>query len=173
MCTIMKYIEFLNAARKHNHTSEVLKGALQEHLTKTPVCNGSVKRLTLNLYYISGYVIECSLKYGIYALVGYDRNEDVKKINQNGIDYNGKIKHHPFNVYADVFNMYHSGVALVDSRNGIPQEVINLYNNWDAEVRYVYSDIPQKFKSCDQSRYVINFSDYAEQIFKHIESQIR
>ncbi|CAH6942585.1 conserved hypothetical protein [Vibrio chagasii] len=169
----MKYLEFLNAARKHNHTVEVLRTALDDHLSQTPVCNGSVKRLTLNLYYMSGYVIECSLKYGIYALVGYDKDKDVKSINQGGVDYQGKIKHHRFNVYDDVFNQHFSGVPLVDNTQGIPKEVVNLYKNWDAEVRYVYRDIPQKFKSCDQHQHVINFSDYAKQIFKLVESNIR
>ncbi|HHX8393837.1 hypothetical protein [Vibrio sp. Sgm 5] len=169
----MKYLEFLNAARKHKHTSAVLKSELQQHLSKKPVCNGSVKRLTLNLYYISGYVIECSLKYGIYALAGYDRDGDIKHINQGGIDFNRTIKHHRFNVYDDVFNSFHSGLALVDTRAGISQEVINLYNNWDADVRYVYSDIPPKFRSSDIPKYVISFSDYADQIFNQIESHIR
>ncbi|MDT7173905.1 hypothetical protein RQL86_08240 [Citrobacter freundii] len=105
----MKYREYLSAARKHVQTSEVLYDSLSIQLQQQPLNNGATKRLTLNLYYISGYVIECVLKYGIYALIGYDKDMDITKINSKGITYNNKIKHHKFSMYDEIFNREYPG----------------------------------------------------------------
>ncbi|MEQ9831707.1 hypothetical protein [Pectobacterium versatile] len=169
----MKYTEFLSAARKHYHTSEILYSTLETHLKQTNPDNGITKRITLNLYYISGYVIECTLKYGIFALIGYDKKLDITKINSNGITYNTTIKNHRFHAYDDIFNREHPGLILVDRNSDVPTEVKALYNNWDAEVRYIYNPIPEKFKFSDQHTHVMRFNEYARAIFKHVESDIR
>ncbi|HGZ2076322.1 TPA: hypothetical protein ACN1DJ_001203 [Escherichia coli] len=169
----MKYREYLSAARKHVQTSEVLYDSLSIQLQQQPLNNGATKRLTLNLYYISGYVIECVLKYGIYALIGYDKDMDITKINSKGITYNNKIKHHKFSMYDELFNREYPGLILIDRKETISPEVKKLYNGWDAEIRYVYNPIPEKFKHSDEHIHVMKFNEHAKTIFKHVASNIR
>ncbi|EPB0636493.1 hypothetical protein ACQ91M_000205 [Yersinia enterocolitica] len=169
----MKYMEYLNAARKHVYTSEILYDSLSMHLQQQSPNNGITKRLTLNLYYISGYVIECTLKYGIYALIGHDKDVDITKINSKGITYNEKIKHHKFSVYDEFFNREYPGIILIDRKDNITPEVKKLYNGWDAEIRYVYNPIPEKFKHSDEYIHVMKFNEHAKNIFKLVESNIR
>lgn len=157
----MKYKEFLNAARKHVHTSDILHDCLTQHLHQKITDSASTKKITLNLYYISGYIIECSLKYGIYALLGYDRDMDITKIDHKGVTYNNNIKRHKFSSYDDIFNREHPGLLLIDRKNDVTPEVKKLYDGWDAEVRYIYNPIPEKFKYSDVHTHVMRFNEHA------------
>lgn len=169
----MTYKEYLNAARKHFHTSEVLSEFLVQHLLKNNADTAVTKKTTLNLYYISGYVIECSLKYGIYALIGYDKDMDITKVNCKGVTYNNNIKRHKFSSYDEIFNREYPGLPLIDRKDDVTPEVKKLYDGWDAEVRYVYNPIPEKFKYSDVHVHVMKFSEHAKNIFKNIEMNIR
>lgn len=169
----MTYKEFLNAARKHLATCKVLRDILEESINTNNVDVAKNKQLTINLYYLSGYIIECSVKYGIYVCLDYDRNHDIMSLDTAGISFSRNIKHHRFDRYVDHLNRKISGITLIDNKAGISNEVKKLYNNWDAEVRYCYNEIPEKFKHCDEVNHVINFSYKAEEIFKYIRSNIR
>lgn len=76
----MQYHEYLNSARKHQYTcEEVLKLIKGIELTSGEG-KSRHKRLLLNLYYLSGYVVECSVKYAIYHLIAYDRKKMRKAV---------------------------------------------------------------------------------------------
>jgi hypothetical protein len=168
----MKYIEYLNAARKHHNTCVIIKEALT--LVKASSKDAArSKQLTQNLYYMSGYIIECSVKYGIYASLGYDKNSDITNLNVRGVTYKSHIKQHRFKNYVDCLNKSISGIKLIDDKSGISQEVISLYNNWDVDIRYCYSEIPPKFKHCDDVNHVFNFNTCAEYVFKYIQTNLR
>lgn len=169
----MVYKEFLNSARKHLRTCEVIRDSLMSLDDTNPDNDLLVKALTLNLYYISGYIIECSIKYGIYVCIGYDQSVCVKQLDQSGISYGRQIKQHRFDKYEDILKSRHGGIILVDNKYGIPQPVKNLYNNWDAHVRYCCDDIPQEFKHCDNKDHVLTFFRYAKMVFQSIESNLR
>ncbi len=141
---IVIYEEFLMSARKHRQTCTVISDSLNS-LDNTNVENDSkAKFLTLNLYYLSGYIIECSIKYGIYVCIGYDRSRCVKQLNTEEVAYGRQIKNHRYDRYEDILNSKHGGIILVDNKSNIPQPVKNLYSNWDADIRYCCNDIPQQ-----------------------------
>ena len=169
----MIYDEFLSAARKHLKTCIVIRESLNS-LGITNVENDlQVKLLTLNLYYISGYVIECSIKYGIYVCIGYDKTACVKQLNTSEVAYGRQINKHRYDNYEDILKSKYPGIILVDNKLNIPQPVKNLYSNWDADIRYCCNDIPEKFKHSDNIVHVLDFFNYAEQIFHTIQSNLR
>lgn len=174
---ILVYDEFLRSARKHLKTCIVIKDYLDNLEKENPKNDQLIKALTLNLYYISGYVIECSIKYGIYVYSEYGRELCVKKfdikINNINVTYNKQIKNHRYDRYADFLNFFHSGIVLIDDKSDISQPVKNLYNNWDVDIRYCFNDIPEKFKHSDNSVFVIEFFNYAKEIFHTIQDKLR
>lgn len=167
------YKEYLRAARKHLSTCIVIREALTT-LDPSAVENHSkIKQLTLNLYYLSGYVIECAVKYAIYVEIKYDKNQHINQLDTTDISYRKHIQRHRFDRYVDHLNSRHGGIILIDNKQGISREVKKLYHNWDAPVRYCYDEIPNQFKHSDEFEHVLTFSQYAEQIFTHIQSNIR
>ncbi|MEN8219776.1 MAG: hypothetical protein ABFS56_26200, partial [Pseudomonadota bacterium] len=59
-------------------------------------------------------------------------------------------------------------IPLVDgNKKGIEKEVIQLYREWDAEVRYSY-DLGKKKK-----RHYIKFYEYADKIFEIISNNVK
>ncbi len=160
----MVYKDFLNAARKHKYTCEVIC----DNLNKTNTNKTEQKYLLLNLYYLSGYIIECIVKYAIYDLVGYDKKEDVKKLNEKGLNYNTHIKYHKFEKYTEHLRRNISGsIPLIYIKKNIDNQVIQLYKEWDADVRYSY-DLRNK----DEQHY-IQFYEYSVEIYKIILNNVR
>lgn len=162
----MLYKDYRNSSRKHLYTCKVLfekLNNLDESRHKA-----EYKCLLLNLYYISGYIIECIVKYGIYDLVGHPRGRDVSELDKNGLTYQEHIKHHKFSKYSDYLNQ-RIGVELplISSKKGIDKKVIELYNEWGADVRYSY-DLKGK-----ASRHYFSFYKYAEQINKTIIRNVK
>jgi hypothetical protein len=170
---ILIYDEFLSSARKHLKTCLVIRDSLNSLDESNIENNSQIKLLTLNLYYISGYVIECSIKYGIYVCIGYDKTACVKQLDTPDIKYSRQIKNHRYNKYEDILKSKFSGIILVDNKSNIPQPIKNLYSNWDADIRYCCNDIPEKFKYCDNKEHVLEFFNYAEKIFKIIQEKLR
>jgi hypothetical protein len=87
----MTYPEFLKAAIKHNSTCDHLRQAIETLESDT-----QIKALTLNLYYLSGYIIECAIKFGIYRDKG-DQAQSIRQIAQSqGKAFSQKIFKHKF-----------------------------------------------------------------------------
>lgn len=169
----MIYTEYLNSARKHLKTCIVIKNSLNS-LDITNIENDSqIRLLTLNLYYISGYIIECSIKYGIYVCIGYDRTACVRQLNTPEVAYARQINKHRYDKYEDILKSKYSGIILVDNKANIPQPVKNLYSNWDADIRYCCNDIPEKYKHSENRLHVLRFFEYAEEIFHTIQNNLR
>ncbi len=163
----MFYKDYLNAARKHKYTCCVLReklDSLDENKDKA-----KYKSLLLNLYYLSGYIIECIVKYGIYDLIGYPKDKAVSELEQKGLTYKNNIKHHRFERYTEQLNKRMSGaIPLVDGhKKDIEKKVIQLYKEWDAEVRYSY-DLGK-----NEKHHYIAFYEYAEKIFEMIINNVR
>ena len=169
----MIYKEYLNAARKHNNTCLSLKSCIDELNNSSQKDLNKIKSLTLNLYYLSGYIIECSVKYAIYVCIEYNRTKDVNKLNNDDITYKDHIKHHKFTRYVDHLNKVYGGIVLLDNRKDIGKEIIKLYNGWDVDIRYCYSEMPPKFRHADNFNFVKTFNQYAEEIFSFIQKEIR
>ena len=129
----MTYVEYRQAAHRHMVTCELLK---KEITTNATECDK--KKLTLNFYYLSGYIIECSLKYMIYDSLQYPRSGDIKDLDKDTASYKGHIHGHKLNNrLKDCFQCnVHKRLPLISDSNGIDSEVIDLFNCWDSTVRY-------------------------------------
>jgi hypothetical protein len=162
--SVMKYKDYLKAARKHEYTCDVIYDKIASN-----TCNAEIKKsLLLNMYYISGYTIECIVKYGIYDLAGYDKDKDVKKLDTGRLKYETNIKHHKFERYTEHLIRYISRpIPLISDKVGVDKEVIDLYKAWDAEVRYSY-DMGTK-----QDIHFITFYRYSKQILRIVRDNVR
>jgi len=160
----MLYKEYLNAARKHEYTCDVI----YEKIKKNDCSSCQKMCLMLNLYYLSGYIIECIIKYAIYDLVGHKKEDDIKKLNKGGLSYDKHIKYHRFERYSEHLNRYLSvKIPLINDCSGIDREIIQLFSKWDSELRYEY------YNNIKDVRHYENFYKYAKEIYKLIRLNTR
>lgn len=141
MVTIMKYTEFLTSAKRHNHACRVLKEKL-DSLGEDNAENVEYKFLVLSLYYLSGYIIECSIKYKIFELENYDLNLEVNEgeCEKFGIDFKNKIKTHNFKRLQNYLDSLISDVSHVSEK----KDINKLLNEWTPEIRYSSIDVNYK-----------------------------
>lgn len=165
----VQYFEYLNSARKHQYTCEELLNALQGIEQTSGVGRSRRKQLLLNLYYLSGYIVECSIKYAIYHLVSYDRKKCVRQLDQDGISFQHNIKHHKFEMYAEHLRVRHPGMLLIDDISDVDKDVLFISRLWDAEVRYWFNDIAESHKKKLTERNVIQFFNLATGLLKQVE----
>ncbi|MBM7070625.1 hypothetical protein JQC92_01015 [Shewanella sp. 202IG2-18] len=163
----MEYKEYLNAARKHLTTCEVIKNSIEE-LDSKSADSGTSKQLLLNLYYLTGYVFECSIKYGIYKVINYERGKPVQQLDTAALSYKSHIKFHRFTKYQDHLISKSPGIKLIDDRSQVPRDIILLYKSWDAEVRYWYSACNSDVEGRLTKTNLFKLLDYAICAFKHI-----
>lgn len=160
----MKYKDYRNAARKHLNTCTVL----EEKYNTNSCTTETRKSLVLNMYYLSGYIIECIVKYGIYDLIGYDKDQDVKLLDNGKLTYQNNIRHHQFERYTEHLVRYISRpIPLISATNGIDRDVIRLYSDWDAEVRYSYD------LGIINERHYLDFFVHSKSIFKIVTDNTR
>jgi hypothetical protein len=138
MVNLMKYTEFLSSARRHNHACKVLKEKL-DSLGEDSVENVEYKFLVLSLYYLSGYIIECSIKFKIFELKSFDVNSDVNEgeCEKAGIDYKNKIKTHNFKRLQNYLDSLVSDISHVSNKKSINK----LMYEWNPEIRYSTIDV--------------------------------
>lgn len=159
----MLYKEYLNAARKHEYTCDVIN----EKICGNDCSSSQKKSLLINLYYLSGYVIECIIKYAIYDLSGHAKDLDVKMLSKGGLTYNVHIKYHRFERYTEQLNKFLSApIPLINYSKGIEREVLRLYKEWDVDIRYRYN------LAMDQLYYQ-SFYQYSKKIFRLIRDNVR
>ncbi|MEY0858469.1 hypothetical protein JFB93_13805 [Providencia rettgeri] len=136
----MKYKEYLLSARRHSHVCKIL----QEKILATTVDGGQINNdeinyLALNLYYLSGYIIECSLKFKIFESVHFEDNLDINvdTCRSKGLNYRKKIKIHNFSKLLELLN---TNVPDISYASNI-DEINELLENWNPELRYEHSNI--------------------------------
>jgi hypothetical protein len=160
----MIYKDYLNSARKHQYTCEVIRARLFNNISN----NGLRKSLLLNLYYLSGYIIECIVKYAIYDLLSYKRDQDVKLLNQDGLTFDSHIKHHRFDIYTEhLVRRISSPIPLVNYTKNIDKTVVQLYKKWDVNIRYKYD------LDANAEEDYIKFYEYSRQIFRLVKNNVR
>lgn len=120
----MTYPEFKHASRKHLMSCECLVILLDKS------CQNKEKYILSTIYYLSGYIIETILKYSIYSAIDYQRNEDIKKLDSNGLTYKNNIKIHNLNLLKTELDKRH--IARLDNFKSNQK----LFNAWDSEFRY-------------------------------------
>lgn len=152
--SIKVYQEYQQAAERHYQTCLTLKEAIQE-LQGNSSNNKLVKKLLQNLYYLTGYIIECSCCYFIYA--HYADLTDKKSLiaTMSGqckenvcFDENHKIdrdtfilkgKNHGlmnFTKTHSYFRQCPSNIPLINGHISDFRDCQTLLTKWGAEVRY-------------------------------------
>ncbi|MGL6402385.1 hypothetical protein ACSZM0_17940 [Aeromonas hydrophila] len=126
----MYYEGFLVSARRHKYTCEIIK----KQMEGLPEDSEQYMRLVSNFYYISGYILECSLKYLILESYGHPdkTNVDLQSCNALGFGKNNKFFIHDL---ADLQNKLAAKTSDITSRSD--NELINcLIDSWGPEFRY-------------------------------------
>ncbi len=134
----MKYPEYLSSAKRHNHACRVLKAKL-DTFDESAFDDEEFKFLVVSMYYLSGYIIECSIKFKIFELEKFDPDVEVDKENctKAGIDYVKRIKTHNFSSLQNYLDSKASGLSHVSEK----REINRLLNDWNPEVRYSHIDL--------------------------------
>ena len=105
------------------------------------------KHILANIYYLSGYVIECIINYAIYDYLGYPMERNVKRLDDTtrqisfgGSKFKYQIRSHNFRTNCEILLKLPdiSQVPFIDSSNIPPkyQNVKILYKKWSPNARY-------------------------------------
>ncbi len=96
--------------------------------------NEKINRLVLILYYLSGYIIECSLKYKMLELWGFDSTVDLNKQEciKLELNYHKDVKIHDFTRLQEILTSKQPDLSYVCEDN----DVQSLLVMWDPYVRY-------------------------------------
>ncbi|KAF0860240.1 hypothetical protein Y888_07350 [Mixta calida B021323] len=129
----MKYTEYLFSAKKHNHTCRIIKEKIDGY-DEGELETDEAKFLVLSLYYLSGYIIECSMKFKIFELCNYDRMTEIDEVgcSKVGIDYKRHIKKHNFDILQNTLSSFIGDFPHMSK----DKEVNKLINLWNPELRY-------------------------------------
>lgn len=132
----MKYTDYRIAAQRHlescNHIMDCFHSTRKD---KKDI------RLFWNTYYLSGYIIECSIKFAFFKKIGFNTNEDITTLNYNSgqFTYN-HIKSHDLNHLKQYLEIVASSTLPRD----IPYvtaiisdiKLNQLVRKWNSEIRY-------------------------------------
>jgi hypothetical protein len=170
---VMNYTEYATAAERHLETCMHLVHILEEQYQKKESIKGLSRReskekleLLSNLYYLSGYVIECVYSYALCKHIGLNSAMDIKPQlprngvcwNQASVNANSSTLTHA--IYRPMHRMmknssneinYFAGLGITSSAGSVSSipilggiDMSNpaaqiLFENWSAEVRYSIS----------------------------------
>ncbi|EKA97137.1 hypothetical protein HMPREF1310_02282 [Proteus mirabilis WGLW4] len=134
----MKYRDYLLSAKRHSHACKILQEKI-DITDNTPINDDDKNYLALNLYYLSGYIIECSLKFKIFESFGFEHDLDITKdtCSTKGINYNKKIKTHNF---IKLLEYLQTKVPDISYSSDI-EEINDLLSKWQPELRYIHATI--------------------------------
>jgi len=110
----------------------------------------SEKYILSEIYYLSGYVIECIVNYGLFYILDYDEHKDVTKLKEieiyadgykNIISYGSHIRGHDFQHNIKIIRGYikenwPNSHMFLDKLWEQIQPKTSAFQNWDVKVRY-------------------------------------
>lgn len=132
---------FRKAARKHLKTCE----EIANHLST--VRNSEDKKMLLaDLYYLSGYVLECVYKFGILSAMGKGRDQ----LNKNHLESHGLKTH-------DIAGLRQTYIESARKQQSKMSHFHFL--NWDVQIRYLS---PSEIEDLDERKIL----DYLENCVK-------
>ncbi len=194
----MDYLEYKTASERHLETCLKLRDLIQMNYSSGNLnAEDEMKRdrLLANIYYLSGYVIECIVNYGILKTIKYDviaskfNLKSVRKLttfyqadskNKFAVSFDENDQYslwplyrkgHKFQQNLKFFtfpggaNLSGMNITAIDID---PQEPVkSLLKNWDVECRYIFGP---KYSINNQE--IILFLKLAEEIHWGIRKQI-
>ncbi|WP_269900830.1 hypothetical protein [Paenalcaligenes faecalis] len=129
----MKYQDFHSIAKKHSNACKVLRDKI-ESVSEENRSGVIFDSWVLSLYYLSGYIIECSIKFKILEVFNHCKFSDVSDFSceEIGINYRKKFKTHNLNRLNDLLESKISGIFL----KNCDTELNGVIDSWDPVVRY-------------------------------------
>jgi hypothetical protein len=135
----LKYPEYLSAAKRHDQACSVLKEKIEGYKAH-PSHNVKLEQLAVSLYYLSGYILECSLKFKILEVSNFCPRADVNKheCKKIGIEYNKEFGIHSLPKLQELL------ISKVTDINCSASDckVIDLLTSWHPRIRYQDAIIP-------------------------------
>lgn len=187
----MDYKDYKTASERHLETCIKLKDIVSvTYLNKTLLPHEQKKQneILANIYYLTGYVIECIVSYGILKHIDIEniyRTRNIRRLNQLASIYSNQ------RVSFD-YNDQHSRWSITNPKHGIEKNLTffvmearltglnirgidksidavlrELLRNWNAEYRYYFKDT-----SILDSNKIFSFLNLAEEIHFGIRNKI-
>lgn len=153
--------DFYRAASRHLSACSFLLSILKNINSKD-----ERKTILLEVYYLSGYVIETLISYAIFKFVGCKEND---KIEEHRI-YTPAFKKHRFSeklAFAANHKLRFKGIVLIDSMPN-DKDIRNLYNNWDSTIRYI---LPEGVNKSITESAIIKYIEHIKELKKQITNK--
>ena len=77
----MIYKEYKKASQRHYHTCYFLLSEIKDSMNTIDA--PLQKKILENIYYLSGYIIECGLSYAFFKVINYDAAKSVYDLDSN------------------------------------------------------------------------------------------
>lgn len=195
MTTVYDY--YKDAAERHLETCkelrEYIKANFQNKPTLTPQEEKKQKMILANIYYLSGYVIECVVNYGILKHIKFENTgKQLKDLipddNDSGVSYsnypkiphtkkivyliyagnhklNAGNKHHFFKSVVKITGREFDSIPFINGKPLKPEQQ-KLFRNWGATVRY---EIDENLLVLSN---IIEFHENTEKIYDGMQNHI-
>jgi len=154
----MIYKDFRVAANRHLQTCQYMVGCLTKLKTEER------QNILDNIYYLSGYVIECIIKFAIYEYVHYPSQNDISGLRKEyktfELNYNKDIKSHNLTELSETLQKIGGDTSSLDNRILSFPTLKELYQDWDSEIRYKISpDLKKKLTDSNLQQFVSSISE--------------
>ncbi|MFC0320224.1 hypothetical protein [Olivibacter oleidegradans] len=154
----MHHIEYRKAAARHLTTCQhLLKDIKDQKADKK-------NKLLLNIYYLSGYVIETALSYAFFSHIKHTGHVEECTYYKEG------FKTHTFDVKVQYILKVNGDLSsLPFVRQQLPDRKLNLlYKSWKTDFRYCYNDQLRESDLTEDLiyKYLYNIEIFLETILK-------
>ncbi len=152
----MKYPDYIEAANKHSYACRIIKEKISSF-------DSSVQDpqqydfLVCSLYYLSGYIIECSLKFKVFEAFGHESDEEVTQTTCSRLSLSlRRVQTHDFDKLQDFITSKLSDFTYKSS-----EELVNqLLDNWEPGLRYEVHSF--------SSDNVLKFYEHSKQFLRQV-----
>lgn len=164
----MKYEDYLKAAKRHRETCDYLLKRVSDpqDFIDVPLKG----KLLQNIYYLSGYVIECIISHSFFNVIDYDKSRSVYELDRNN-PYNYTF-HKYFKEHSNIANQLRideirkrggnltTNIPIIGDVN-VEDAIKSMYEEWDAKSRYSSAHLSFEINQVN----VINFYKLANDIY--------
>ena len=98
----MKFTEYYHSALRHLETCQLMFEKLSTIDNNKPLF-AKKQRLKLDIYYLSGYIVETMLSYAFFANIKWNKNVDIDKCSLYTKDFKTHKLEFPFRLSGNVF----------------------------------------------------------------------
>lgn len=166
----MQYKEYYQSASRHLYVCKTMMDTLDSMANKAHL-TAKRQQLKLDIYYLSGYIIETMISYTFFVSINWQRNERVETCEH----YNNGFKTHklPLKITFAISKAHcdYSGVSLLGVRIKDLKEQ-QMFNEWSEVVRYqnpkTYSNLD--FTETDLRKYLADIELMFNQLTKKFYS---